>query len=121
MTPSTLPMFTMTRHYDRDTGGVQRFPWVGYGLTRNTRLTEGSAELELVGDKSVELPSGKGAQLQHFTWTADLVEDVSGRSVELKGNLWVDQANRPIKFTLGPMVSGIRETFEAVDEQLVAQ
>ncbi|MEA3644070.1 MAG: hypothetical protein VBE63_29730, partial [Lamprobacter sp.] len=74
-----------------------------------------------LGDKSVELPSGKGVQLQHFTWTADLVEDVSGRSVELKGNLWVDQANRPIKFTLGPMVSGIRETFEAVDEQLVAQ
>jgi len=40
---------------------------------------------------------------------------------EMHANLWEDEAHRPIKFTIGLRISGIREGFEGIDAELVAQ
>jgi len=121
MTPSALPMFTMTRLYDYDRGGSQAFPWIGYGLTRNMRLLDGTVDLRFVKDLTLEGPAGETLRLRHFVWDEDLIEDVSGKRFKMHANFWIDAAHRPIKFTIGSKVSGIREGYEAIDAQLVAQ
>lgn len=45
--PSALPMWAMTRRYDRARNGVQRFQWVGRSLTRDMVLEGGRTALEL--------------------------------------------------------------------------
>jgi len=121
MTPSALPMFTMTRLYDYETGGQQAFAWIGYSLNRNMRLIDGTVDLEFVKDVSVTWPSGEKLVLRHFVWDEILIEDVSKKRFQMHANFWTDEAHRPIKFTIGPKLSGIREGFEAVDDQLIAQ
>lgn len=45
--PSALPMWAMTRRYDRQRGGVQHFQWIGRSLTRDLVLEGGRTALSL--------------------------------------------------------------------------
>jgi hypothetical protein len=46
--PSALPMWAMTRRYDRARAGVQHFQWVGRSLTRDLVLEGGRTALALL-------------------------------------------------------------------------
>lgn len=61
--PSALPMWAMTRRYDRARDGIQHFQWVGRSLTRGLVLEGGRTALAL------RPAEGDG---EHFEFTEEL-------------------------------------------------
>jgi len=47
--PSALPMWVMTRRYDRAAAGIQTFSWIGRSLIRDLVLEGGRTPLEFRG------------------------------------------------------------------------
>jgi hypothetical protein len=50
--PSALPMWVMTRRYDRPAAGVQSFSWIGRSLIRDLVLEGGRTPLECHGTEA---------------------------------------------------------------------
>jgi len=121
MTPSALPMFTMSRLYDFDAGGVQKFRWVGYALNEDQRLFDGTVRFRFVKDVSVEQPDGKKMTVRHFIWDETLVEEKTGKTFEVHFNAWTDTDHRPLKFKVGQRTTGIRDGYQAISDQLIAE
>jgi hypothetical protein len=121
MSPSALPMFTMTRQYDFDAGGVQQFRWIGYDLTRDQRLIDGTVRFRFVKEIPVTLATGETMNIRHFIWDETLVDENSGKTFEVHFNAWTDTDHRPIKFKVGKRTTGIRDGFQAISDQLVSE
>ena len=81
--PSALPMWVMTRRYERAAGGVQTFSWIGRSLIRDLVLEGGRTPLEFhgngpAGDRftfSERYPLPNGAE---FTVSFELMLDPRG-------------------------------------------
>lgn len=121
MSPSALPMFTMTRQYDFDAGGVQQYRWIGYDLTRDQRLIDGTVRFRYVKEIPVTLPTGETMNIRHFIWDETLVDEESGRTFEVHFNAWTDTDHRPLKFKVGKRTTGIRDGFQAISDQLESE
>lgn len=102
MSPTSLPMFVMTRHYDLEKGGPQLFRWTGQDLDRVRTLSGGTAELTFQGERILNravLP-GKAAKtvaVRHFTFVESLPLPDGGR-FNLDFDLWTDTEHRPLGF-----------------------
>jgi len=121
MTPSALPMFTMSRLYDFEAGGVQAFRWIGYALNQDQRLTDGTVRFRFVKNVTVQQPGGETMRVRHFIWDETLVEEVTGKTFEVHFNAWTDTDHRPLKFVVGKRTTGIRDGYQSISDQLVAE
>jgi hypothetical protein len=119
MTPSALPMFTMTRLYDFEAGGVQQFRWIGYALNQDQRLIDGTVRFRFVKEFEVERPGEEAMNVRHFIWDETLVEETTGKTFEVHFNAWTDTDHRPLKFQVGKWTAGIRDGYQAISDQLV--
>lgn len=129
MSPTSLPMFVMTRHYDLEKGGPQLFRWTGQDLDRVRTLSGGTAELTYKGDKILAraaLPGAEGQSvtIRHFTFVESLPLPDGGR-FKLDFDLWTDDEHRPLGFRVktpgmsGPGTIGFRQGWFDVRDQLV--
>lgn len=107
--PSALPMFTMTRRYDRDAGGAQSFNWIGQGLTADQTLREGVLEIRLLGTKTIGDTS-----VSQFYYVEKLTDDETGAVGGFAFNLWAAADHRPLAFGLVSGTLGTRDGFEFV-------
>ena len=121
MTPSALPMFTMTRLYDFEAGGVQQFRWIGYALNQDQRLTDGTVRFRFVKQLAVNLPGGDTMDVRHFIWDETLVEENTGKTFEVHFNAWTDTDHRPLKFQVGKWTTGVRDGYQAISDQLLSE
>lgn len=99
--PSTLPMWAMTRRYDRARGGTQVFHWVGRSLLRDLTLEHLEIPLTRVGVDA-------GGEDFEFSETYPLP---GGGSFTLPFTLRVDERSRLQRFTVGAgarQVVGVR-------------
>jgi len=130
MSPTSLPMFVMTRHYDLEMGGPQLFRWTGQDLDRVRTLSGGTAELTYQGEQTLNravLPGRprKMVTVRHFTFVESLPLPDGGR-FKLDFDLWTDTEHRPLGFRVttpgltGGTV-GFRKAWSDVRVQLVEQ
>lgn len=118
MSPSAAAMFTMTRLYDMDGAVIQDFRWIGYSLTRDQRLFDGTVKIRFVDQVTVKR-EGEIIPIRHFVFDEKLVDENSGKAFEVHFNLWADLEHRPIKFQTGKTTVGIREGYESISASLV--
>lgn len=129
MSPTSLPMFVMTRHYNLAMGGPQLFRWTGQDLDRVRTLSGGTAELNYQGEQTLAravLP-GKPPRMvtvRHFTFVESLPLPDGGR-FNLDFDLWTDTEHRPLGFRVktpgstGSGTVGFRKAWADVRGQLV--
>lgn len=128
MSPTSLPMFVMTRHYDLEKGGPQLFRWTGQDLDRVRTLSGGTAELTFQGERILAravLPGkpSKTVTIRHFTFVESLPLPDGGR-FKLDFDLWTDTEHRPLGFRVRTPGSpggtiGFRKAWADVRGQLV--
>lgn len=130
MSPTSLPMFVMTRHYDLEKGGPQLFRWTGQDLDRVRTLSGGTAELTYQGERTLNravLPGKpkKTVTVRHFSFVESLPLPDGGRFT-LDFDLWTDTEHRPLGFRVTTPGStggtiGFRRAWSDVRGQLVDQ
>lgn len=129
MSPTSLPMFVMTRHYDFEKGGPQVFRWTGQDLDRVRTLSGGTAELTFQGERTFDravLPGKprRTVNVRHFTFVESLPLPDGGR-FKLDFDLWTDTEHRPLGFRVktpgstGSGTVGFRKAWADVRGQLV--
>ncbi|MEZ5458911.1 MAG: hypothetical protein R3E65_06270 [Steroidobacteraceae bacterium] len=104
--PSTLPMWAMTRRYDRARGGTQVFRWIGRSLVRDVTLENLEVPLTLVR-------SDARGETFEFSETYPLP---GGGQFTLPFTLQVDTAGRLQRFSVGTgarRVVGVRRPLAA--------
>lgn len=102
MSPSSVAMFVMTRHYDLEKGGVQTFQWAGQDLDKVRTLSGGKANLVYQGEQAVKraaLPEAEAetVTLRHFTFVEELPMP-NGGVFKLDFDLWTDLDHWPMGF-----------------------
>lgn len=112
MSPSALPMFTMTRRYDQARGGVQTFDWIGRGLIKDIALTEGHADLRKVRTAQVPGADGAPVTVNQYHFVETLKDPIAGHAMQLAFNLYVDGADRPLGFAMLKGTTGLRTGYE---------
>jgi hypothetical protein len=127
MSPSSVAMFVMTRHYDLEKGGVQTFQWAGQDLDRVRTLSGGKANLIYQGEQTVKravLPDAEAetVTLRHFTFVEELPM-ANGGVFKLDFDLWTDLDHRPLGFQVktpgtGSATLGFRRGWEDVRDQV---
>ena len=121
MSPSALPMFTMTRRYDAVQGGVQSFDWIGRGLTHDVELTEVRAELRKLRGGELSGPDGAMVAVAQYHFVETFKDPGTGRSIQIPFNLYVDGAQRPLGFAcraMGTTAIGIRSGFADLAQRM---
>ncbi|NKB44097.1 MAG: hypothetical protein GKS03_07420 [Alphaproteobacteria bacterium] len=109
--PSALPMFTMTRLYDYDRGGIQSFTMVGQGLFSDSPLLGSRLQIEALGRQTIKAPEGADLEVSQFV----VAPSLAARPVRgFAFNLWVDEAHRPLAFDMPGETRGIRSGFDFV-------
>ena len=112
LSPSALPMFTMTRLYDAARDGVQSFDWIGRGLIQDSVLTEGRAALHKVRSGQVPGPDGTPVAVDQYHFVETLMDPGTGRVIRYAFNLYVDGTQRPLGFAMGTGTAGLRSGFD---------
>ncbi len=113
--PSALPMFTMTRQYDTDRGGIQTFNMVGQGLFSDSPLLGSSLQIEVLERDTITTPEGGDLDVLQYV----VAPDLSMRPVRgFEFNLWVDADHRPLAFDMPGETRGIRDGFAFVVDAL---
>jgi hypothetical protein len=120
MSPSALPMFTMTRRYDESAGGAQTFRWVGRSLTMDQVLLDGTAELSKLGD-FVFRHGGSETAVKQYAFVETLKDEVSGNSFKVGFNLYTTADHRPLAFATGGTTVGERVGYEGITVALPVQ
>lgn len=128
MSPSSLAMFVMTRHYNEAKGGSQMFRWAGQDLDRVRTLSGGKADLTYRGSKVYQrqvVPgdSPRQATVRHYTFVELLPMD-DGGTFALDFDLWTDGDHRPLGFRVrtpgaGTATTGFRVGWEGVRAQVL--
>ncbi len=129
MSPSSLAMFVMTRHYDEAKGGAQTFRWAGQDLDRVRTLSGGKADLTYQGSKVYQRQTLPGrpprqATVRHYTFVELLPLD-DGGTFALDFDLWTDADHRPLGFRVrtpgaGTATTGFRVGWEGVRAQVLS-
>ncbi len=88
--PSALPMWAMTRRYDRARGGVQPFRWIGRSLLRDLTLESLETPLQL---------ARTDAGTEYFEFT-ESYPAAGGGSFTLQFGLCVDASGRLQQFSV---------------------
>ncbi|MDG2243196.1 MAG: hypothetical protein P8L66_06840 [Rhodospirillaceae bacterium] len=116
--PSALPMFTMTRQYDPDRGGIQTFNMVGQGLFSDSPLLGSSLQIEVLERGTITTP--EGGELDVFQYV--VAPNLSRRPVRGFGfNLWVDADHRPLAFDMPGETRGVRDGFAFVVDAMPSE
>ncbi|WP_295435595.1 VCBS domain-containing protein [uncultured Thiodictyon sp.] len=121
MSPSALPMFTMTRRYDAAQGGVQSFDWIGRGLTHDVELTEVRADLRRLRGGELSGPDGALVAAAQYHFVETFKDPGTGHSIQIPFNLYVDGARRPLGFAcraMGTTAIGIRSGFADLTQRM---
>ena len=118
MSPSALPMFTMTRRYDQARGGVQTFNWIGRALIQEIVLTDGHADLHQVRTGQVPGPDGAPVTVNQYFFVETIPDPPSGHALQLTFNLYVDGADRPLGFAMQKGTTGLRAGYEDLTVQM---
>lgn len=128
MSPSSLAMFVMTRHYEEAKGGEQTFHWTGQDLDRVRTLSGGKADLTFQGSKVYSRQTLPGrpprqATVRHYTFVERLPSD-NGGTFTLDFDLWTDGDHRPLGFRVrtpgtDSATVGFRKGWEGVRSQLL--
>lgn len=105
MSPSSLAMFVMTRHYDKGAGGEQRFRWAGQDLDRARTLSGGTADLSYAGRIDVPRSGQRALSIDHYTFVETLPAP-GGGTFSLNFDLWTDVEHRPMGFRVRTAGSG---------------
>ncbi|MBK6599746.1 MAG: hypothetical protein IPG25_18425 [Proteobacteria bacterium] len=98
--PTALTMWTMSKCYDRETGGVQTFPWIGRSLLRDLVLEDLQIPLEC---------HGVDARGERFTFT-ETYPLPNGGSFTLKFELLLDEVGLLRSFSIDTGASRINGT-----------
>jgi PAS domain-containing protein len=97
MSPSILPMFVMTRHYDFSRGGVQDFRWVGQDLDQRRTANGNIAALSYAGERELQRADGRTLRVRHFTFV-ESIPLPQGGEFRMNFDLWTDTDHAPIAF-----------------------
>lgn len=125
MSPSATAMFFMTRHYDHQAGGEQRFRWAGQDLDRLRTLDGGKADLTYRGDVAVPRWDGSEMTIRHYTFVESLPL-ADGGYFTLDFDLWTDADANPMGFRVitaadRPPVIGFRLGYDDVKAALLVR
>ena len=120
MSPSALPMFTMTRRYDETAGGAQTFRWVGRSLIVDQILLDGSVEISKLGD-FVFRHGDRETAVQQYAFVENLRDEASGRFFRVAFNLYTTADDRPLAFATGGTTVGERLGYEGITQALPPQ
>jgi len=125
MSPSMTAMYVMTRHYDHEAGGEQRFDWISQDLDRQHTMVGGRADMSYRGTVPVTRAGGERMQIRHYTFVERL-PGANGIPFVIDFDLWTDDAERPMGFHIvfrdgQPPVTGFRTGFEDVRDALMAR
>ena len=120
MSPSALPMFTMTRRYDDSRGGAQTFRWVARSLVVDQVLLDGSAEIRKLGDFVFHNGEQETA-VKQYAFVENLKDEVSGKFFKVAFNLYTTADHQPLAFATGGTTVGERVGYEGITEALPVQ
>ncbi|MBT4739684.1 MAG: hypothetical protein HOH20_04965 [Rhodospirillaceae bacterium] len=109
MSPSALPMFTMTRTHSGEVGDSQRFRWIAQALTLDQTLLKGHADIRLLKTQSID-----GLDVSQFIFVETITRPDTGEVTSFAFNLWVDDAHRPLAFDTVGGTLGTRAGFESI-------
>jgi len=120
MTPSALPMFTMTRLYDAGRGGEQPFNWIGQSLIMDQTLLEGVARLRKLGEGRFGTGDAAVTVVQ-YAFVETLKDEATGQSVQVPFNLYVSQDHKPLAFAVGSGTVAERVGYEGLTQAMPVQ
>ena len=97
LSPSIMPMFVMTRHYDFARGGEQTFRWAGQDLDQDRTLSGGSVSIRFDAESRVQRAGGGSLQIRHFTFV-ESIPLPNGGVFRMNFDLWTDLDHAPLAF-----------------------
>ena len=96
MSPSIMPMFVMTRHYDFAKGGEQDYLWAAQDLD-NDRSLSTSVRMLFDANKEAKRSNNEPVRLRHFTFV-ESIPLPGGKVFKMSFDLWTDLEHRPMAF-----------------------
>lgn len=117
MSPSALPMFTMTRRYDDARGGPQTFRWVARSLIVDQVLLDASAEVWKLGD-FVFRQDGRETPVRQYAFVETMQDEASGNYFKGAFNLYTTADHRPLAFATGGKTVGERVGYAGITQAL---
>jgi hypothetical protein len=117
MSPSALPMFSMTRLFDEALGGAQYFRWVARSLIVDQVLLDGKVEIRKLGD-FVFRQGDRETPVKQYAFVESLKDEASGQFFKVAFNLYVTDENRPLAFATGGTTVGERAGYEGITKAL---
>lgn len=120
MSPSALPMFTMTRLYDAERGGAQVFRWIGRSLILDQVLLDGQSEITRLGEFEFA-HDGTTTPVTQYVFVENLRDEASGQYFKVAFNLYVDAQQRPLAFATAGSTVGERAGYEGLTTALPKQ
>lgn len=120
MSPSALPMFTMTRLFDESRGGTQIFRWVARSLILDQVLLDGKTEIRKLGN-FVFRQDDRETPVKQYAFVETLKDEASGQYFKIAFNLYVTADNLPLAFATGGTTVGERAGYEGITKALPPQ
>jgi hypothetical protein len=121
MTPSTQPMFALTRRYGREAAGEKTFRWIAQSLLADEILLDGRTEVNKLGDATFQSPGGPVA-VRQYAFVETLKNETTGAIFQLAFNLYVGaDDDRPLAFAIGGGTVGERAGFEGITRAIPAK
>ena len=117
MSPSALPMFSMTRLFDEAQGGAQYFRWVARSLIVDQVLLDGKVEIRKLGD-FVFRQGERETPVKQYAFVENLKDEASGQFFKVAFNLYVTADHRPLAFATGGTTVGERAGYEGITQAL---
>ncbi len=117
MTPSTLPMFSMTRRYGLDAAGPRTYRWIGQSLLADETLLDGTTEIRKLraGDFAA---AGGTVRVHQYAFVETLRNEATGKTFQVAFNLYVDGEHRPLAFAIGSATVGERVGYAGLTKAL---
>ena len=117
MSPSALPMFTMTRRYDEARGGAQSFDWIARSLIADQVLLEATAAIEKLGEFVFD-QNGRQIVVMQYAFVETMKDEASGKTFQGAFNLYTTADHRPLAFATGGKTVGERMGYEGITAAL---
>jgi hypothetical protein len=113
MTPSTLPMFTLTRRYGFADAGIRSYRWIGQSLLADETLLDGTTEVRKLRAADFAAPGGT-VRVHQYAFVETLRNEATGKTFQMAFNLYVDGEHRPLAFAIGSSTVGERVGYEGI-------
>lgn len=120
MTPSTLPMFTLTRRYGFADAGTRSYRWIGQSLLADETLLDGTTEVRKLRAADFTAPGGP-VRVHQYAFVETLRNEATGKTFQMAFNLYVDDAHRPLAFAIGSSTVGERVGYEGITRAIAPE